>query len=370
MTPKTAATAGHPAPEAALAGCCRSDLQAVISWTGLFAVPSAFFIGLRRERLAFASVGNPVRGFENLYADSFEAALGETLHDPTLRLVVPTPDPLVDLWGGLCDPPCDRRPSGTPLGAPRIPALMQEAAFAEDRRLRHAGAVIARLALDNVRLYAEVRTQLEEVRASRQRIATAADMERQRLEQDLHDGAQQRLLCIGSMLGVLRRRLGSPADRDLVDELQRGMRAVIAELREVAQGLRPAILTDQGLAPTLAWLARRAGVRISLDVRLSERLDPVVEATAYYVVSEALQNVVKHTNDAHARVSAVYDAGELIIEVADNGPGGASVRSGTGLRGLVDRASAVGGHLAVDSPLGGGTVVRAELPGHARDRGR
>jgi signal transduction histidine kinase len=232
----------------------------------------------------------------------------------------------------------------------------------DDRELLQAAATAARLALDNARLYAEVRAQLAEVNASRQRIVTAADAERRRLERDLHDGAQQRLLGIGFTLGLLRRRLTGSADRDLVDELERDLRAAITELRDFAHGIRPVLLTDQGLAPALCELARRARLRVSLDVRLTARLDPVVEATAYYVVSEALQNVVKYTNDARVCVSALQQDGRLILEITDDGPGGASTLRGSGLRGLGDRVSAVGGRFDVDSPPGGGTTVRARLP--------
>jgi signal transduction histidine kinase len=248
------------------------------------------------------------------------------------------------------------------LGEPPVAVVVHDPALAERSELLEAAATAARLALDNARLYAEVRAQLGEVRASRQRIAAAADMERQRLERDLHDGAQQRLLGIGFMLGVLRTRLSNPTDQEMVHELEQELRTAIAELRDFAQGIRPAILTDQGLAPALAGLARRSRVRVSLDVRLTERLDPVVESTAYYVVSEALQNVTKHTDDAGASVLAVHENGRLIIEISDDGHGGASVRDGTGLRGLVDRVSAVGGALQVKSPPDGGTRVRAEIP--------
>jgi signal transduction histidine kinase len=243
-----------------------------------------------------------------------------------------------------------------------VAVLVHDPALLEDRALLDTAATAARLALDNARLYAQVRAQLEQVRASRLRIAAAADMERQRLERDLHDGVQQRLLGIGFTLGVLRTRLDSPADQEMIGELEQELRAAIGELRDFAHGIRPAILTDQGLAPALARLARQSRVRVSLDLRLHDRLDSVVESTAYYVVSEALQNITKHTDDARACILATHQHGRLIIEISDDGPGGASVQSGTGLRGLCDRVSAVGGSLQVSSPLGGGTRIRADMP--------
>jgi signal transduction histidine kinase len=337
-------------------------LHAGLAWTAIIAVPIVFFAGLLRERLAFAAVGDLVGKLENVGADRIEAALGEALHDPTLRMAFPTRDGLLDVLGLGCDPPPDGSRAVTPLGEPPVAVLVHDPALLGDRELLDTAATAARLALDNARLYAQVRAQLEEVRASRLRIAAAADMQRQQLERDLHDGAQQRLLGMGFMLGVLRTRLDSPDDQEMVRELEQELRSAIGELRDFAQGIRPAVLTDQGLAPALAGLARRAGVRVSLDLRLRDRLDPVVESTAYYVVSEALQNVTKHTDDARACVLAIHDGGRLIIEVSDDGQGGASIQAGTGLRGLTDRVNAVGGCLEVRSPPGGGTTVRAEMP--------
>jgi signal transduction histidine kinase len=148
----------------------------------------------------------------------------------------------------------------------------------------------------------------------------------------------------------------------MVDELEQELRTAIGELRDLAHGIRPAVLTDQGLPFALAGLARRAGVRVALDMRLTERLDPAIEAAAYYVVSEALQNVVKHGGGAGARVSIVHQPGRLVIDVADDGPGGATIRTGGGLRGLADRVEAVGGRFNVHSPAGRGTHLHAEMP--------
>ncbi|MFC0111798.1 sensor histidine kinase [Kibdelosporangium aridum] len=178
----------------------------------------------------------------------------------------------------------------------------------------------------------------------------------------MHDGAQQRFLGIGLALGVLRSRLDHGPHRELVDELEQELRAAIRELREVAQGIRPAVLTDQGLVPAIAGLARRAAVRVALDVSIEGRLAPVIEATAYYVVSEALQNTVKHSAATDARITAARTGNTLVIVVADDGCGGADSRSGTGLGGLADRVSAVGGTFEIQSPPGGGTTMRVELP--------
>jgi signal transduction histidine kinase len=343
-------------------GTGAASLQSGLMWTGFIAIPVAFFIGLLRERLDFAAVGDLVARLEDVGADRVEEALRQTLHDPTLQVAFPTAGGLLDVQGQRYDLPHDGDRTLTPLGEPPVAVVMHDRALAERSELLDAAAAAARLALDNARLYAEVRAQLAEVQASRQRIAAAADKERQRLERDLHDGAQQRLLGIGFMLGALGTRLNEPADREMVNELEHELRLAIAELRDFAHGIRPAVLTDQGLGPALAGLVRRSQVRVSLDVHLSERLDPVIESTAYYVVSEALQNIAKHTDDARASVVASRENGRLIVEVSDDGSGGASVQSGTGLRGLTDRVGAVGGALEVNSPPGGGTRVRAEMP--------
>jgi signal transduction histidine kinase len=331
------------------------------AWAAVAGLPVAFLIGLLRERLAFASVASLVSRLEHVSADKVEAALGEVLRDPTLQVAFPAGDRLLDAAGRIYEPPRDGSRSVTPLGDPPLAMLVHAPDLAEDQEVLDAAATTARLALDNARLHAEVRAQLAEVRASRQRIAAAADAERQRLERDLHDGAQQRLLGVGLALGVLRTRVAG-VEKDLLDEMEQELRAAIAELRDLAQGIRPAVLTDQGLAPALAGLARRSGLRVATDVQLNGRVDPMIEAAAYYVVSEALQNAVKHASTAKVQVSAVHQAGRLVIDVTDDGPGGASPRAGTGLRGLADRVDAAGGHFEIESPPGQGTHIRAELP--------
>ncbi|MFB9499758.1 sensor histidine kinase [Saccharothrix mutabilis subsp. capreolus] len=329
-------------------------------WAGVVGLPGTFFFGLLRERLAFASVGLQVGRLVRVQASEVETTLREVLHDKGLRVAFPTGGDLVDVAGRPFEPPSGQ--AVTLLGDPATVALVHDPALLDDRELLEAAAATASLALDNARLHAELRVQLAEVRASRQRLAAAADHERQRLERDLHDGAQQRFLGIGLALRVLRGRLEQEPDRELVDELEHELRAAIRELRDLAQGIRPAVLTDQGLLPAIAGLARRAAVRVALDLDIEGRLDPVIEATAYYFVSEALQNTVKHSAASDARITAVRGGNSLVIIVADDGRGGADPRSGTGLGGLADRVNAVGGNFVIQSPPGGGTTLRVELP--------
>jgi PAS domain S-box-containing protein len=200
--------------------------------------------------------------------------------------------------------------------------------------------------------------------ASRARVVKAGDEQRRRLERNLHDGAQQRLVSVALSLRLARDRLGpgSDASAELLATASRELDTGLAELRELARGLHPAILGDHGLSRALDALAARLPIAVDLDARLDERLPEHIEATAYYIVSEALTNVTRHAEAEHVAVSIRREDGVLRCEVADDGRGGADEASGTGIIGLRDRAGAAGGTLSVISPPGGGTVVTATLP--------
>jgi signal transduction histidine kinase len=214
-------------------------------------------------------------------------------------------------------------------------------------------------------LRAEVESQLQEVRASRSRIVQAADDARRRLERDLHDGAQQRLTTVGLILRSAQAKPGAQADPELARVLAQGieeLRAGLAELRALARGLHPAILSEEGLVPALRALTSRSPLPVKLLAPALDRLPGPVETAAYFVVSEALTNVVKHANASRAQVTVERRDGVLIVEVADDGSGGAALDAGSGLRGLSDRIAALDGRLALNSPARGGTQVRCELP--------
>ena len=199
---------------------------------------------------------------------------------------------------------------------------------------------------------------------SRARIVAAADATRRRIERDLHDGAQQRLVSLALELRTVQAAVPPNADGLItqLDRLAAGLDEVLDNLREIARGLHPAILADGGLRPALRTLARRSGLPVHTDIQIEERLPEPVEIAAYYTVSEALANAVEHAHAADAEVAVAARDGILHVRVRDNGRGGADSARGTGLTGLEDRAEALGGHLQLHSPRGVGTTLEITLP--------
>jgi signal transduction histidine kinase len=298
-------------------------------------------------------------------------ALADALADPTVELAYWLPE-----RGGYVD--ADGRSVQLPEGGPgaeriateverdgrRVGALIHDPAVCDDPELVSGVATAAALALDNERLGAELRARVEELHASRQRILEAGLAERRRLERDLHDGAQQRLVSLSLQLGLVDARLErDPAGaRAVLESAREEARAALDELRELARGIHPAVLTDRGLGAALEALAARSAVPVELAALPQERLPPAVEAAAYFVVAESLTNVAKYARASHAQVRVERRDGAAYVEVRDDGAGGADLASGSGLRGLADRLAALDGRLRVDSPPGRGTLVRAEVP--------
>ena len=210
-------------------------------------------------------------------------------------------------------------------------------------------------------LDAELRERLEELRASRARLVEAGDAGRRRLERDLHDGAQSRLVALALLLRTARAQADGPV-AELLDRAQDELRTSLEELRELARGIHPAVLTERGLEPALQALAARVPVRVTIEADADGRLPEPVESAAYFVVSEALANVSKYARATHARISVRRSNGRVAVEVADDGVGGADASRGSGLRGLADRVAALDGTISLDSPPGRGTRLRAEIP--------
>ncbi|TDE30197.1 sensor histidine kinase [Actinomadura sp. 6K520] len=210
----------------------------------------------------------------------------------------------------------------------------------------------------------ELRKRTEHLRASRARGVDAAEFERRRIERDLHDGAQQRLLSVAMDIGRARAKLDEDPEgaRALIEQAHSGTKEAIAELRDLARGIYPAILTDRGLDPALSGLAARAPVPVEVEVDLPERPPAAVESIAYFIVAESLANIAKYARATRATVRVAREDRWVVVEVTDNGVGGAAARPEGGLAGLADRAATIDGMLLVDSPPGGPTIIRADLP--------
>jgi PAS domain S-box-containing protein len=208
------------------------------------------------------------------------------------------------------------------------------------------------------------RARLEELRASRTRIVDAADAARRKIERDLHDGAQQRLVALALEVRMARARIEREpaAAAPFLDHLAEELGEASSELRELARGIHPAVLTERGLGPAIEALIARAPVPVDVLAVPDERLPSIAETTAYFTVAEALTNVAKYAHASHASVRLAREDGELVVEVRDDGVGGAQAGVGSGLTGLADRVGAVDGTLSIDSPPGEGTLVRAVLP--------
>jgi signal transduction histidine kinase len=251
-----------------------------------------------------------------------------------------------------------------------VAALVHDSGLDEDPHVLEAVTAALGLALENDRLATEVRAQLDRVRESRARIVAAGDEARRRLERDLHDGAQQQLVTAALTLQLATQRFGRHIDPDaekLVGVVAEMLDDALAELRRFARGVHPAVLTEAGLVVALEALVARLPMPTELRLPTTKplrRLDPHVEATAYYVAAEAVTNALKHAKAEHLRVSAelAEDGRSLRVEVTDDGVGGADPGLGTGLTGLLDRVLALDGELTVTSAPGAGTTVTAILP--------
>jgi signal transduction histidine kinase len=210
----------------------------------------------------------------------------------------------------------------------------------------------------------ELLQRVSELRESRTRVMDAEMMELRRIERDLHDGAQQWLVASAIDLAIAKDKVENDPEmaKHLIDKAGDQTRQALSEIRNLVRGIAPAILIDRGLDPAISALASRCPVPVEVDVDIPERLPEKVETTAYFIVAESLTNIAKHAGATEARVTARRFADRLLLEIYDNGAGGANPGGGTGLAGLRNRASALDGELRIESPAGGPTRIRAELP--------
>ncbi len=294
-------------------------------------------------------------------------ALAERLGDRTLAIAywLPEGQQFVDERGHpvtLPEPGASKAWTAVEHHGNRVAAIIHDAELQARPEFVEAAAAGAVLALDNERLKADLNARLQDLRASRRRIVEATVTTRRRLERDLHDGAQQRLVSMSLDLQLLRGRLADESALELLDSAIATLGEAQTELRELARGIHPPMLADRGLAPALDALAERSTVPVELDLRLNGRLPKQVETAGYFVAAEALTNVVKYARATHARLTVSDAGGVLWLEVGDDGVGGADSANGSGLSGLSDRVAALDGELVVDSPVGRGTRVTARIP--------
>ena len=344
-------------------------LQSLVFLTQIV-IPVAVLSVMLRTRMARAGIADLVVEMGQTPTPArLRDALANALGDPSLRVAYwePSGNRFVDAAGAPVELPDDGTGQAVTMlerNGVREAAIIHDAILLEDPGLIASVASAMRLAVENDRLTSEVEAQLQEVRASRARIVEAGDLERRRVERDLHDGAQQRLISLSLELRVARNALGDngdPAVRRSLDRAAEEAIAALSELRDLALGIHPLILTESGLGEAVESLADRTAVDVLVDIG-SERYSPAVEGAAYFVISEALANVTKYANATKATVRVRGVADHMTIEVDDDGIGGADPHAGSGLRGLADRLAALDGTIAVVSPVGGGTKISARIP--------
>jgi signal transduction histidine kinase len=345
------------------------DAVALLTLIPFGLVPYMFLATLVRARLIqTGAVGELIaRMGEAPRRGELRDELARALGDPSLELIYWLPDGerFVDARGRSVELP----PPGSGRGFTRIErdgdlvAAIVHDELILDKELDSIAAAAA-MAIENERLDAELRAKVAELRDSRSRMLRVGLEERRRLERDLHDGAQQRLVSLALNMRLARDRIRDDPDaaERLLDGAAQELDAALEELRELARGIHPAVLSDRGLDAALETLARRAPLPVELNRKAHERLPESIELAAYFVVSEALTNVAKYADASHATVNVARHDGKLLVEVADDGVGGADPDNGTGLRGLADRLAVIEGRLEVVSPPGHGTTIKARIP--------
>jgi signal transduction histidine kinase len=339
----------------------------VATFVAIGTAPIVFLAGLLQARLDRTSVTeflNQVGTNPDPY--ELQSAVATALRDPTAEVVywLPEFECYGDAVGSRVELSHDPARGLTPIIREREPVamLVHDPALADEREPLSSVAIATGLVIENARLQVQLSARLEELKGSRARIVDAEQRGREALERDLHDGAQQRLVGLSLKLGKLGDDVRHDPDlRFRLEEAITDVAASLSELRDLAHGIYPAAVRDHGLAVAIESLATRASVPVRLSVS-DRRWPETIELTAYYIVAESLTNITKHAHASAVVVELSPDDAGLVVEVSDDGVGGATTEGGTGLRGLADRVEAIGGRLRVESPPGNGTRVRAELP--------
>ena len=328
-------------------------------------IPAGFVGGLFWWRLRRSGATSLVVELRESGVETLRDRLADALGDPSLEIVfwLEGRGGYVDAEGRDAELPTTSDRAITPILADgvAVAALIHDPVLLDEPDLVESVRAAAELVLENERLAAEVRAQLAEVRASRARIVDAADNERRRLERDLHDGAQQRLVAMSLKLGLARAGADTAAARPLA-EAQDDVEIALAELREFARGVHSSVLREDGLDAAAEALARRASLPVEILGEIGTRLPDSIELAAYYFISEALTNVAKHAQASRATVNLCHTAATLTVCVSDDGIGGADAARGSGLGGLADRLAALDGTLVVQSARGDGTTLSATIP--------
>ncbi|HET7129927.1 MAG TPA: histidine kinase [Gaiellaceae bacterium] len=327
-------------------------------------MPVGIVVGIGSSRLRRPQASELVVELRSEAAATMQQRLARALGDPTLDVAYRLGDGrYVDAAGRpiKLTQRADRAVTAVTAGGEEIAALVHDPALLDEPALVESVRTTAALVLENERLAAEVRSQLAEVRASRGRIVAAADAERRRIERNLHDGAQQRLVTLSVTLGLAASRADS-ATAGVLARAQDELEDAIGELRELARGIHPTLLRDEGLTAAVEALARRAPVPVTVQSNAQERLPDQVELAAYFLVSEALTNVVKHASATHASVLLEREPTTLRVTVSDDGVGGARIAPESGLAGLRDRLEALDATLSIASGAGHGTRVSTLFP--------
>jgi signal transduction histidine kinase len=343
-----------------------------VGLVAMASVPVSFVAGVAHARNMRARVADLMRitregADRGLWAES----LARTLRDDTVRVYWWDEERgrYVDAAGRPIDSnEADRGHSILPVASPTglpIALIRHDRVLTDNMRLLDGVSSALRLSVDNGRLRSEVERTLEHVRQSRQRIVEAGVEARRRIERDLHDGAQQQLVSLGMRLRLASNEAHASGQPVLAEELDSCIATLnqgLKDLRELAHGIHPSLLSQGGLALAVPELAGRCPVPVEVDVQAEGRLPELLESTAYFVVAESLANIAKHSQATRAWVRARIEGDELVLAVRDNGVGGASLDAGTGVLGIADRVDAVGGSIVLDSPRGAGTTVTVRMP--------